>query len=325
MLGNLALVYEIHGDIERAHRLVGEVEQVGRATGDRWLIALHRGSRCGEALNTGDLELARRMAEEALQIYIEIGNRRHTPLAELYLGTCARAAADFAGASSYLVPALQAVREIGDKGLEIVGLVELANLATDPGDVGTAWQWLNQVFEAISISDSPEMVPACLDVLARIGQVTGQCDQAARFLGAADGLLELFATNRVWKHEVDAYRRTVEALESALGAVEFERLSGVGRALSVEEAFVELLAFVPVVALAAPDPVGHEPKPGHPLSTREVEVLTLMADGFSNAEIADKLFLSLRTVTSHITHVLNKLDLHSRTAAVAFAIRQGIV
>ncbi|MBA2775537.1 MAG: hypothetical protein H0U31_02265 [Chloroflexia bacterium] len=325
MLGNLALVYEMQGDIERAHRLVGEVEQVGRATGDRWLIALHRGSRCGEALNTGDLELARRMAEEALQIYIEIEDRRHTPLAELYLGTCARAATDFAGASSYLIPALQAVRGIGDKGLEIVGLVELANLATDQGDVGTAWQWLNQVFEAISISDSPEMVPACLDVLARIGQVTGQCDQAARFLGAADGLLELFATNRVWKHEVDAYRRTVEALESALGAVEFERLSGAGRSLSVEEAFVELLAFAPIVALAAPDPVGHEPKPGHPLSTREVEVLTLMADGLSNAEIADKLFLSLRTVTSHITHVLGKLNLNSRTAAVAFAIRKGIV
>jgi len=61
------------------------------------------------------------------------------------------------------------------------------------------------------------------------------------------------------------------------------------------------------------------------LSTREVEVLTLMADGLSNAEIADKLFLSLRTVTSHITHVLGKLNLNSRTAAVAFAIRKGIV
>jgi len=61
------------------------------------------------------------------------------------------------------------------------------------------------------------------------------------------------------------------------------------------------------------------------LSAREVEVLTLMADGLSNAEIADKLFLSLRTVTSHITSILGKLDLTSRTAAVAFAIRQGIV
>jgi DNA-binding NarL/FixJ family response regulator len=49
-----------------------------------------------------------------------------------------------------------------------------------------------------------------------------------------------------------------------------------------------------------------------------------MANGHSNQHIADELFLSRRTVTSHVTSILGKLDLTSRTQAVAFAIRGGI-
>ena len=62
----------------------------------------------------------------------------------------------------------------------------------------------------------------------------------------------------------------------------------------------------------------------HGLSPREIEVLRLLADGRSSQEIADALFLSLRTVTTHITGILGKLNCSSRTAAVAFAIRSGI-
>jgi NarL family two-component system response regulator LiaR len=60
------------------------------------------------------------------------------------------------------------------------------------------------------------------------------------------------------------------------------------------------------------------------LSAREIEVLRLMAAGLSNQEIADALFVSLRTATSHASHILGKLDLTSRTQAVAYAIRSGI-
>ena len=60
------------------------------------------------------------------------------------------------------------------------------------------------------------------------------------------------------------------------------------------------------------------------LSPREMEVLRLMADGLSNRQVADALYVSLRTVATHVTSVLTKLDLPSRTAAVAFAIRNGL-
>jgi ATP/maltotriose-dependent transcriptional regulator MalT len=61
------------------------------------------------------------------------------------------------------------------------------------------------------------------------------------------------------------------------------------------------------------------------LSRREVEVLQLMADGLSNTEIAEKLFLSLHTVKSHSSRVFEKLDVKRRTQAVEKARRLTII
>ena len=61
------------------------------------------------------------------------------------------------------------------------------------------------------------------------------------------------------------------------------------------------------------------------LTGRELEVLTLVADGFSNADIAGKLFISETTVKAHMKSVLAKLDATSRTEAVALASRRGIL
>lgn len=61
------------------------------------------------------------------------------------------------------------------------------------------------------------------------------------------------------------------------------------------------------------------------LTDREVEVLKLIAEGHSNQEIADLLFLSVKTVTGHRTNIMEKLDLHSRTELVKYAIRTGLI
>lgn len=61
------------------------------------------------------------------------------------------------------------------------------------------------------------------------------------------------------------------------------------------------------------------------LSERELEVLQLLGDGLSNKEIADKLFISIQTVKTHITHIFEKLGVKDRTEAVATALRRGLI
>jgi DNA-binding NarL/FixJ family response regulator len=66
------------------------------------------------------------------------------------------------------------------------------------------------------------------------------------------------------------------------------------------------------------------PSPLVGLTTREAEVLGLLADGFTQAEIAARLVVSPRTVGTHIQHILSKLDVHNRAQAVALALRSGL-
>jgi DNA-binding NarL/FixJ family response regulator len=61
------------------------------------------------------------------------------------------------------------------------------------------------------------------------------------------------------------------------------------------------------------------------LSSREIEVLELVAAGKSNTEVAAELFVSETTVKSHLAHIFSKLDVSSRTAAVSAARRNGIL
>lgn len=62
-----------------------------------------------------------------------------------------------------------------------------------------------------------------------------------------------------------------------------------------------------------------------PLTPRELEVIRLIADGLSNTEIAEKLFLSEKTVKSHVSNILAKLHVSDRTQAAVYAWREGIM
>ena len=61
------------------------------------------------------------------------------------------------------------------------------------------------------------------------------------------------------------------------------------------------------------------------LTTREREILQLLADGMSNADVATKLFISQETVKSHVRHILTKLEADTRTHAVAIALREAMI
>ena len=106
-----------------------------------------------------------------------------------------------------------------------------------------------------------------------------------------------------------------------------EQLAGAVRTVSTGEA---LLA--PAITRRLIDDFCRGPAPGIPatsaagrLSGREIQVVHLVAEGLSNAEIAAKLYLSETTIKSHIGRILAKLDLRDRVQVVVFAYEKGIV
>ena len=60
------------------------------------------------------------------------------------------------------------------------------------------------------------------------------------------------------------------------------------------------------------------------LTPRELEVLELVGDGYSNPEIASRLFISEKTVKTHVSHILQRLNIKSRIAAATFAVNNGL-
>lgn len=104
-------------------------------------------------------------------------------------------------------------------------------------------------------------------------------------------------------------------------------IASAGRALGMEELIAQAirapgLGEAPVVS---PDVKVVQSTSSQPLTARELDVLELLVEGYTNPEIADALFISPRTVSVHVTHILDKLGVENRSAAVAFALRTGIV
>lgn len=98
-------------------------------------------------------------------------------------------------------------------------------------------------------------------------------------------------------------------------------LLGADDYLSKPFALDELLARVQRLVRGRPRTVLH----GVRLTRREVEVLEHLVAGFDNAQIAARLVVSPRTVTTHVEHILMKLGVHSRTQAIALAYREGLL
>jgi DNA-binding CsgD family transcriptional regulator len=101
-----------------------------------------------------------------------------------------------------------------------------------------------------------------------------------------------------------------------------------GRALPFDEAIGEAIAIAEALAAGNPPPGGARHRLSHApalLSSRERDVLGLLAQRYTAPEIADQLFLSVRTVERHVSNVYNKLGVNSRSAAVAAANQHGLV
>ena len=136
-----------------------------------------------------------------------------------------------------------------------------------------------------------------------------------------------------WRAAADAWAARGEPYEQALELVDS------GDVASTRDAFAVLdrLGAHPAAALARSRlrrlGVSRLPRRTHPatavnpagLTARQLEILRLLADGGSNAEIADTLVVSTRTVDHHVSAILRKLDVQTRARAIAKAAASGIV
>jgi DNA-binding NarL/FixJ family response regulator len=105
-----------------------------------------------------------------------------------------------------------------------------------------------------------------------------------------------------------------------LGQEAFASAWEAGHALSTEDALTEAMAMAP-----AGDAAEETPAAEFGLTPREQEVLRLLVWGQTDREIADTLYVSLRTAHGHVANILSKLDVHTRTAAATAAIEAGLV
>lgn len=120
------------------------------------------------------------------------------------------------------------------------------------------------------------------------------------------------------------YNRGLERARSAMTQDRFSAMWAAGFALSPTEVIAEALATAAPAAprQASSGSTGSALSAG--LTPREREILRLLVEGLSDREIAAALSISERTAGNHVQHILQKLNVDSRTAAAVFAVRHGL-
>jgi len=96
-------------------------------------------------------------------------------------------------------------------------------------------------------------------------------------------------------------------------------------ARAIREAHLGRPTLAPEAAQALIQARREQPKPGFDLTEREREVLALLVEGLTNPEIAERLIVSRSTAKFHVSSILSKLGVASRTEAVAVAVKEGLL
>jgi DNA-binding CsgD family transcriptional regulator len=187
-----------------------------------------------------------------------------------------------------------------------------------------------QFEETLTLSkelDDKATITTSLEGLACVAGANGEALRAAKLFGAAEALMG--ATGSLLSPQESAMLEPYRAsARSRLGEAGWDEALADGRAMSMEAA-IEYALSEERSSTATPSTTSEQPlssTPDHPagLTPREIEVLRLVASGMTNAQIAKELFVSPRTVETHLTSIYHKLGVSSRAAATRFALEYGL-
>ncbi|OPE47600.1 helix-turn-helix transcriptional regulator [Mycobacterium intermedium] len=193
-------------------------------------------------------------------------------------------------------------------------LVTRSRIVIAQNDVGQAERDARAALELAADFDAHLPTADALECLAHAAGDGRNHREAARLFGAADACrCETGAVRfKVWE---DGYASSVDSVRKALGDSDFDAAWAEGAGLSIAEAIAYALR-------------GHggrnRPAGGwDALTPAELDVIRLLGEGLANKDIAARLFISPRTVQSHLTHVYNKLGVSSRVQLVQEAARRN--
>jgi DNA-binding CsgD family transcriptional regulator/tetratricopeptide (TPR) repeat protein len=263
---------------------------------------------------TGQAEEAQRNFERAHALFVELGDESGQARAMASRARLAREQGDLDEAMRLAEEALIHFRLVGDDVGTAHQLANLGHLKLALDDNSGAATAFRQALEAWQVRGNTFELAECLDGVAAV--LRAQPRRAAQLLGAAAALRERSGA-LVAAVEKERYGRLVARVQRQLREDTFAAAWRDGSGLTMDRA-VELARLVDqqVVTDQTDDGV---------LSPREREIAQLIGRGQSNRSIAESLYVSVKTVETHVKHMFRKLECTSRSEIAVCASRNGLI
>jgi ATP/maltotriose-dependent transcriptional regulator MalT len=316
------------GQYERVRTLLEDNLKFHQASGDQFSIGwVHYLQARLLFVWQQDLVRAQNLVEQSLAFYQERGYGWHSSYPLSLLGQMRLAQGEGALARERFEESLALVQEVGDREGALETLLSLARVALAQDDLVAARQRYQECLTILQEMESQEFLPACLEGLAALEVAQGVPRHATRLWGAAEALREAMGApiHPVYRA---SYEQAIAQARDTLGEQAFLTSWIEGRGMTPEQA---LRAQEPLPSFPGGSSVPQSPAPIRSLlypaglTPREVEVLRLLAQGWTDAQIAEHLVISPRTVNRHTTSLYSKLNVSSRAAATRRALEYHLL
>jgi predicted ATPase/DNA-binding NarL/FixJ family response regulator len=308
------------GDHRSAEPLLEESIGLFRGLEDNLGSAYALSNAGFSALGQGQHQRAITLTEEAVELFLEVGEKWGAAIELGFLAVAWRDQGDLERAKRLAERGLALSREVGERQAISTALYTLATLAQADGDNERAGDLFEEGLTVSVELGNETDVARYLEGLAAVAASEGRIVSAARLWGAAEALLEKIEVGvHTYVPDRSLRQSQIAAASARLGEEAFAAAWAEGRTMTSEQATEYALEHSTTPETATP-----ETFPGG-LSGREVEVLRLVANGLTNAEVGKQLFISPRTVNWHLGSIYRKLGLSSRTEATRFAVDHGLL